>query len=62
MGWRMGGRFKREETFVYICIIHVVVWQKSTQHCKAVVLQLKKKKEMAKDLLSADEQEKNHKK
>ena len=35
------GRFKREKTRVYLQLIHVDVWQKSTQHCKAVVLWLK---------------------
>ena len=37
----MGGRFKREGTFVYPRLIHVDVWQKPTQYCKAIVLQLK---------------------
>ena len=36
MGWEMGGRFKREETCVHLWLIHVDVWQKSTQHCKAI--------------------------
>ena len=43
-GWdrvRGGGRFKKERTYVYIWLIHVVVWQKPTQHCKAIILQLK---------------------
>ena len=34
-----------EETYVYLWLIHVDVWQKSTQHCKAIILQLKKKEE-----------------
>ena len=25
----------------YLTLIHVVVWQKPTQHCKAIILQLK---------------------
>ena len=37
---------------IYICtylqLIHVVVQQKLTQHCKAVILQLKKEKNMCK--------------
>ena len=41
-GW--GGRLKREGTYVYIQQIYVVVRQKLTQHCKAIILQLKKKK------------------
>ena len=37
-----GGRgFKKEGTYVYLCLIHVDVWQKSTQHYKAIILQLK---------------------
>ena len=40
---RGGGRFKREGTYkyVYVWLIHIVVRQKSTQHCKAIILQLK---------------------
>ena len=36
-----GGGFRREETHVYQWLIHVAVWQKRTQHCKAIILQLK---------------------
>ena len=42
-GW--GGRSKREETHVYIQLIHFIVQQKLTEHCKAIILQLKKEKE-----------------
>ena len=41
MGWEVGGNFKREGTYVYLWLTHADVWQKSTQHCKAIVLQLK---------------------
>ena len=37
----VGGRFKREETHVHLRLIHVDVWQKSNQNCKAIILQLK---------------------
>ena len=37
----MGGRFKREGMYVYLWLIHVDVWQKPTQYCKAIILQLK---------------------
>ena len=37
----MGGRFKREGTYIYLWLIHVDVWQKPTQFCKAFILQLK---------------------
>ena len=41
MGWGVGGSFKREGTYVYLWLIHVDVWQKPTQYCKASILQLK---------------------
>ena len=37
----MGGRFKREETYVYLWLIYVDVWQKPTQYCKIIIIQLK---------------------
>ena len=39
--WEMGRRLKREGTYVYLWLIHVDVWQKPTQYCKAIILQLK---------------------
>ena len=33
--------FRMEETYVYLWLIHVDVWQKSTRYCKAIILQLK---------------------
>ena len=36
-----GGRFKREGTYVYLWLIYAAVWQKPTQCCKAITLQLK---------------------
>ena len=39
MGWEVGGRFKKKRTYVSLC--HVDVWQKLTQYCKAIMLQLK---------------------
>ena len=41
MGWVVGGRFKREGTCVYRWLIHVDIWQKPTEHGKAIILQLK---------------------
>ena len=41
MVWEVGGRFKRERTYVHLWLIHVDVWQKSTQYCKVIILQLK---------------------
>ena len=44
MGWEVGASFKREGTHVYPWLIHVAVWQKPTQYCKAIILQLKMNK------------------
>ena len=30
-------------TYVYLGLIHIDVWQKPTQHCKAIILQFKNK-------------------
>ena len=35
-----------EGTYVCLWLIHIVVWQKATQHCKAIMHQLKIKKEI----------------
>ena len=43
MGREMGERFKGEETYVYLWLIHVDVWQKPTKFCKSIILQLKTK-------------------
>ena len=40
-GGVVGGRVKREEIYVYLWLIYVVVWQKPIQHCKAIIIQLK---------------------
>ena len=29
LGWEVGGRFKRERTYVYLCLIHVDVMVKT---------------------------------
>ena len=36
-----GGRLKKEEIYVWLWQIHIVVQQKPTQHCKAIILHLK---------------------
>ena len=43
MGWEVGGRLKREGTYVNLWLIHVDVWQKPTQYGKVIILQLKLK-------------------
>ena len=40
--WEVGGRFKRKETYVCLWLIHGDVWQKPTQYCTAIILQLNK--------------------
>ena len=40
MRLEMERRLKREGTYVYLQLIHGDVWQKPTQHCKAIILQL----------------------
>ena len=37
----MGRKFKRKGTYVYLWLTHADVWQKPTQYCKAIILQLK---------------------
>ena len=41
-GWNGvgGGMEVQEGTYVYLWLIHVDVWQKPTQYCKAIILQL----------------------
>ena len=43
MGREMGGKFEREGIFVYLWLIHVEEWQKTTKLCKAIILQQKNK-------------------
>ena len=43
MGREVGRRLKRKRTYVHLWLIHVDIWQKSTQFCKAIILQLKNK-------------------
>ena len=33
-GWEVGGRFKTEETYAYLELIHADVWQKPTHTVK----------------------------
>ena len=52
VGWggREAGRgLKREGTHVYLWLIHADAWQKAAQHCKATILQLKKKKRISRE-------------
>ena len=37
-----GGRFKKEKTHAYLELNRIAVWQKPTEHCTAVILQLNK--------------------
>lgn len=40
---QVGGRCKREGIYAYIELVQAVVMQKLSQHCKAIIFQLKKK-------------------
>ena len=40
-------------TYVYLWLIHVAVWQKPTQYCKAIIPQLREKKVKAADQVTA---------
>ena len=43
VGWGGGWEgHKTEGINIYLWLIHAVVWQKPMQHCKAIILQLKK--------------------
>ena len=44
MRWEAGGRLKSEGTYVYLWLFPVDVWQKPSQYCKAIILQLKMNK------------------
>ena len=41
MAWEVRERFKTDGTYVYLWLIHVDVWQKPTQYCKAIIFHLK---------------------
>ena len=49
---------KREGPYIYLWLIHVDKWQKPTQQCKTILLQLKiinlKNKTKTKDILQKD--------
>ena len=56
VGW--GGSVKREGTSVYLRPIHDDAWQKPTQYCIAIILQLKIKfKKICKELFSLKKKE-----
>jgi len=42
MGEEMGGKFKREGTYVNLWLIHVDIWQKTIRFCKSIILLIKK--------------------
>ena len=49
-GWDGGGvegRLKRKGIYVYLQLIHFILQQKLIQYFKAIILQLKKKKQLA---------------
>ena len=40
---KVSQRLKREGTYIQLRLTCIMVWQKPTQHCKAIFLQLKNK-------------------
>ena len=36
---KVGGKLRRERAYVYLWLIHGDIWQKPTQHGKAIILQ-----------------------
>ena len=40
-GKEIQARWGEEGTRIYPWLMHIDVWQKPTQHCKAIILQLK---------------------
>ena len=42
-----GRKAQGEGTYGYLWLIHAAVWQKPTQHCQAIILQLKIKENNA---------------
>ena len=51
-GWDVerGERLIRKGVYVYIWLIHIAVQKKPTQHCKAIILQLKINKKEKKEI------------
>jgi len=43
-GGGSGREVQEEGAYVHLWLIHVDEWQKSNQHCKAIILQLKRNK------------------
>ena len=41
VGREVGGGFRMGETHAYLWLIHDDVWQKPSQYCTAIILQLK---------------------
>ena len=41
VGWKVEGGSRGGETYICLWLIHIDIWQKLTQYCKAIILQLK---------------------
>ena len=60
MAREVGGRLKRDGTYVYLWMIHVDAWQKPTQYYKAIILQLKINKFFKLRKIKKNKIKKNH--
>ena len=54
MGPGLGGRLRRKGIYVYLQLIHIVVQQKPTQHCRAIIFQLKIHLKMEKKMIHSN--------
>ena len=43
MSREVGGRFKKEDAYVFLWLFHVNIWEKPLQYCKVIILKLKTK-------------------
>jgi len=43
MDWEVEGGSRGRLIHIFLWLIHVDVWQKPTEYCKAIILQLKNK-------------------
>ena len=52
-GVGVAGKAQEVGTYVYFWLIHTVIWQKPTQYCKAISLQLQIEKSFKKNITNS---------